>query len=324
MNQTGLVVGVLADTPEHQEELSRLVGAAGYRVSESLLIDGLPEQFPQVDAWVVSLDLHITASEQAYERLEEDAKPIIFAEGSELENSTQPDQGSAAEQQGRRERRMAEKLHQLVCAQKTQQDDAIRVPAKKVWVLAASTGGPEAVAKFLDGLPDNLPGLAILYAQHIDASALPNLGLVVKKHCSWRVEYTETAQVIKEHTVYILSPNHQIELNDAGVLSPRFEPWSGRFKPSINQVIAKVARVYHQRGGVIVFSGMGDDGAESCALMHYRGGQVWIQEQSTCTIDSMPESVAARGLARVCGTPEELAQRFVKYHENQENTVALK
>lgn len=314
MNQTGLTIGVLADCAEHQEELNRLVAHAGFTVSDSFIIEDLPADLPQVDAWVVSLDLHHPMCEQAYENIEADSKPIIFAEGSELENSIEPGAGSQAEQCARRERRLTEKLHQLVCASNTGVDEAPRQPAKKVWVMAASTGGPEAVAKFLDGLPDDLPGLAILYAQHIDACALPNLGLVVRKHCSWRVEYTDSAQVIKERTVYVLSPNHQIEINDAGVLSPRFEPWGGRFKPSINQVVAKVARVYRNRGGVIVFSGMGDDGAASCSMMHHRGGQVWIQEQSTCTIDSMPDSVAARGLARVSGTPEQLAAQFVQYH----------
>ena len=106
-------------------------------------------------------------------------------------------------------------------------------------------------------------------------------------------------RVIREKTVYLISPLHQIELLEGGVLSPLPDPWGGRYRPSIDQVIAKVARVYRDRGGAIVFTGMGDDGANSCTMLHHRGGQVWIQSAASCAIDSMPVSVEKKRLRPV-------------------------
>lgn len=319
MNQSGLVIGVLAANEDHRDELRSMVKDVGYTVSAAYSIAEFPnKRLPVVDAWVVSIGGADERSESILERLEASGRPILFSESADLEYASAPStdagEASSSDLRERHARRLADKLLQLVCSHWRDKDEVLPERAQKVWVIGASTGGPEAVAKFLDGLPDGIPGLAILYAQHIEASALPNLALVVRKHCSWRVEYTESAQVLREKTVYILSPNHQVELNDLGVLSPRFEPWGGRFRPSINQVIAKVARVYKQRSGVIVFSGMGDDGAESCEMMHHRGGQVWIQAEETCTIDSMPASVAKRGLVKVRAAPLELAKQFVEFH----------
>src|SRR5690606_21365580 len=113
------------------------------------------------------------------------------------------------------------------------------------------------------------------------------------------------------------SPQHQVELLEGGVLSPLPEPWGGRYRPSIDQVIAKVARIYRDRCGVIVFTGMGDDGANSCTMMHHRGGQIWIQTAASCAIDSMPVSVEKKGCVHFSAAPAELAQQFVKLHKEE-------
>lgn len=320
MSQSGIAIGVLAASTKQLGELNRLIRGAGYSVMASLeLRDGPIKVLPEVNVWVVNLDLHEQRCLAVVDQLEALGLPVLFEEDIELigVNTTYDGEDRPllpAELRARKERRIAEKLRQLVLEPTANMSAPVNARAQKVWVLAASTGGPEAVARFLDGLPDHLPNLALLYVQHIEAQALDNLRSVVAKHCKWQIRFTDQAQVLREHTIYILSPIHQIDLSDSGILSPSQEPWEGRYRPSINQVVAKVARVYRQRGGVIVFSGMGDDGADSCGMMHHRGGQVWIQSPETCAIDSMPVSVAKRGLARLSAAPGELAKQFVLHH----------
>ena len=73
-----------------------------------------------------------------------------------------------------------------------------------------------------------------------------------------------------------------------------------------------MARVFAKRGGAIIFTGMGDDGARSSKLLRYRGGEVWVQEADSCAIDSMPISVQSFTEPHVLGTPQQLAEQFVE------------
>jgi chemosensory pili system protein ChpB (putative protein-glutamate methylesterase) len=313
---TGLAVGVIAASVKQMSELGRLVKGAGYAVAASVEIKpGLAGPLPQVDVWVANLDLHDPGVRAVMDGLDLNGPPVIYEDDLQLvpEVATPADEKPMlpAEIRQHKERRLALKLRQLV----RDSERESRRRAQKVWVLAASTGGPDAVAQFLAGIPDDLDGVALLYVQHIEQQALESLQRVVTRHCGWRVENTDEARVIREKTVYLVSPQHAFDILDGGVLSPLAQPWGGRYRPSIDQVIAKVARVYRDRGGAIVFTGMGDDGADSCTMLHYRGGQVWIQAAASCTIDSMPVSVAKKGFVQFSAAPEELARQFVKLHK---------
>ncbi len=59
-------------------------------------------------------------------------------------------------------------------------------PARQVWLLAASLGGPAAVKEFLDALPGGLP-IGFIYAQHIDAAFETALPQAVGRHSQWHV-----------------------------------------------------------------------------------------------------------------------------------------
>lgn len=318
--KSGLAIGVIAASVKQMSELGRLVKGAGYTVAASVEIKpGLCGPLPQVDVWVANLDLHDPGVRAVMDGLDLDGPPVIYED--DLQLVPDPAAGKTADEKPllpaeirqQKERRLALKLRQLV------RDSAVetRRRAQKVWVLAASTGGPDAVAQFLAGIPDDLDGVAFLYVQHIEHQALESLQKVVIRHCGWCVENTDETRVIREKTVYLISPRHQIELLEGGVLSPLpDQPWGGRYRPSIDQVIAKVARIYRDRGGAIVFTGMGDDGANSCTMLHHRGGQVWIQTAASCAIDSMPVSVEKKGCVQFSAAPTELARQFVNLHKH--------
>ena len=318
--KSGLAIGVIAASVKQMCELGRLVKGAGYPVAASVEIKpGLSAPLPQVDVWVANLDLHDPGVQAVMDGLDLDGPPVIYEDDLPLVPELSAGKaGDAkpllpAELRQQKERRLALKLRQLV------RDSTLetRRRAQKVWVLAASTGGPDAVAQFLAGIPDDLEGIAFLYVQHIEHQAMESLQKVVTRHCRWRIENTEEARVIREKTIYLVSPKHQIDLLEGGVLSPLPEqPWGGRYRPSIDQMIAKVARIYRDRGGAIVFTGMGDDGASSCTMLHHRGGTVWIQSAASCAIDSMPVSVEKKACVQFSAAPVELAQQFVNLHKH--------
>lgn len=307
-------VGVLASSRQSLNELRRLVEGAGFAVEASVEFKGSLPVLPVVDVWVANLDLHDANAEALIDQLDQTGVPVIYDD--DIQPSLDGDVTDSTDYLiQKRERQLGCKLRQLVREPAMDGQEKKYHRAQYVWVLGASTGGPEAVTQFLKGIPADLTRVAFIYVQHTENHAITNLRQVMARHSHWRVELADIPRVVREKTVYMVSPAQQVELLEAGVLSPINEPWSGPFRPSIDQVIAKVARVYGARGGAIIFSGMGDDGAKSCSLLYHRGGRVWSQLRSTCTVDSMPASVEGRGCVAFSAAPGELAQRLVSLHK---------
>ena len=104
-----------------------------------------------------------------------------------------------------------------------------------------------------------------------------------------------------------------VEILENGTLVVNYgQSWKGSYAPSIDQIAANAARIYRERCGLIIFTGMGDDGAASCRLIKQVGGKVWAQSPSDCTSDSMPVSALATGCVSLTGTPEYLARALVQ------------
>lgn len=299
-------VGVIASTAFQMECLDRAVLAAGYTVGVKL--QALSKNLQQiakveVDAWLVQLDFqHGDSDRSVMDILEAQLKPVIYAD---LEAS-----GSSYDPQSMKH--LVRKVAESVYAIDTTPQGSRK--AKEVWVLAASLGGPEAVAAFLKSLPQRCGEVAFLYVQHINAGFEGSLRTMVERNCDWPVFDSQRPQLLATGCLYIVSPKQQIAINDSGWMHPIASPWRGSYSPSINQVVAKVARRYGPNSGAIIFSGMGDDGSASCGFMKHSGGKVWAQELASCVIDSMPrEAINSKGVSFVA-TPAQLAARFDKRH----------
>src|SRR5690606_7778431 len=114
-------------------------------------------------------------------------------------------------------------------------------------------------------------------------------------------------------TVTVIDPVHRVEVLENTTLLVHDEPWSGPYQPSINQLTANVARTLRTPSGLIVFSGMGDDGDLGGRLIKQRKGQVWAQSPESCIIASMPEAVIGSGCVDRTGTPRELALALAEF-----------
>ncbi|MFO1389488.1 chemotaxis protein CheB [Cellvibrio sp.] len=303
---TGLRIGILVDSPLKQQYLGNMVVQAGHSIGFSYsLASGatMPNAEQDVDAWVV--DVAAEADDSASpektplriftdELLEQTRVPVI------VNDTGEPTQTSA--DYNNWVRRMLQRLERL-SGDVNLQAEAV---ASEVWVLAASTGGPAAVKDFLKQLPPAL-NIAFVYVQHIDSGQAETLVKMMGSVGHYAVSIAKQGSVLSENTVTLVTADRSLSIHDNGTLVVGKNPWVGFYSPSIDQVTANVARVYRQRSGIIVFSGMGDDGAASCRLIKQQGGKVWVQSPAQCTISSMPDAAIATGTVGFTGSPTELA-----------------
>lgn len=306
-----LSVGILVDSELKQEYLSTMVVQAGHSVGFSCVVgsDALPDLHHSVDAWVLDLiesnQSQLDAEQQKVIRTLLDSLimqteiPVIIDDGIEFRK------GSSEHQEWIR--RMLLRLERLAGDVNLQQVE----PAQEVWILAASTGGPEAVKDFMQALPANL-NISLLYVQHINAGQGAALVKIMGNAGHYPAYVAQQGTVLINNTLTLITAERVVSIHDNGTLSLSNNRWSGFYAPSIDQVAANVARVYRNRCGIIVFTGMGDDGAASCRFIKQHGGQVWAQSPSSCAISSMPDCAIATKTVSLVATPEDLAMALAK------------
>jgi chemosensory pili system protein ChpB (putative protein-glutamate methylesterase) len=294
-----LQIGVLADSAGKVSYLTASVTRAGHRVLVSSQLNNIPQA--EVDAWLVdvALEQDETNSQLVEQFLESSTVPVIVCDSSEHRAGS--DEHSAWL------RRTVDKLQRLGGEFNLQQVSR----ARNLWVLAASTGGPAAVKAFLSQVPAGLD-LAFIYVQHIDEGYTPTLIKMMAEAGAFRVELARQGAVVEPGVMIVVSARTSVELLENGTLMPSDRPWGGCYAPSVDELAANVARVYRQAAGMIVFSGMGDDGAAASRLIRQQGGQVWAQTPASCVSSSMPDAALAAGCVDFTGTPEELADALAE------------
>lgn len=309
-----LKLGLLADTSIQLSNLEAIVSSANtgsgqvgkvkFEIVKAMLTRGDNlANWPEVDVWVVRIGSEDANSRKFIDHLDSLDLPVIFDEADSYSSLDIAERG----------RRFSKKIES--CGLAPQASGLNLHRAKYVWILAASAGGPPAVCEFLKAVPDGLENVALVYVQHMEETMSDAITKSLQRNSNWNVVYCRRSCTIYEKSIYIISPSYQLEISEGGTLSPTQTPWPGPYRPSVDQVIAKIWRCYKKDSGVIVFSGMGDDGAKTCRMIKNAGGQVWVQSPETCAVDSMPTEVLNTQCVSYTGSPQQLARHFSAYQK---------
>lgn len=298
-----LRLGILVDNPAKQQVLAQLIAKSGHKLAHQLLLGHARELVDDenLDAWLVDVAEDYADEQQLLENLFSRSRiPVILSDSSEFT--------AGSEEHSAWLRRTSLRLQRLRSDINLQQAE----PAQELWVLASSTGGPAAVKRFLAALPGDL-GIAFLYVQHIDANQAVTLNRMMTNAGNYPALVASQGLVLDANSLTLITAKDPVELLGNGTLMVNYgQAWKGDYAPSIDQVAANAAQIYRERSGLIIFTGMGDDGAASCRIMKQVGGQVWVQRPDDCTSDSMPVSALATGCVGLSGTPEYLAKALAK------------
>lgn len=307
---SGISIGILVDSTSKQQYLGNMVVKAGHAIGYVWVLSaaaGAPDLNQPVDAWVVDLcepdeeDARAGIICDLLDALAEPQRPPVL-----VNDSSEFKPGSSEHQQG--VRRMLQRLERISGDINLQDGSG----ASEVWVLGASTGGPAAVKDFLKALPPKL-GIAFVYVQHIDSGQADTLIKMMGGAGHYPAQIARQGTVLVRDSLTLVTAESSLRIHDNGTLALDKTPWAGSYAPSIDQVGANVARVYRQRSGIIIFSGMGDDGAASCRLIRQQGGKVWVQTPGQSTIASMPDAALATGTVTFTGAPQELAAELARW-----------
>jgi two-component system chemotaxis response regulator CheB len=185
-------------------------------------------------------------------------------------------------------------------------------PQCQYLAIGASTGGPQALATILRGLPANYP-LPILLVVHIS----PAFG---QAFADWLADQTEITVGTAAHNQplppfgsprVLLAPadQHLVVRNRRLVLTREREVHSCR--PSVDVLFESVAEELGPRAAGLLLTGMGRDGARGLLAIRGAGGPTFAQDEATSVVFGMPREAIALGAAERVLALEDIAPTLI-------------
>ena len=180
--------------------------------------------------------------------------------------------------------------------------------------VAASTGGPRALAELVPALPASLDA-AVLVVQHMPRGFTRSLAERLDAQSALRVVEAEEGQVPNAGVVYVAPGDFHMRVRVDEDGSPRIalsqEPPVWGVRPAADILFRSVAQVYGAACVGLVMTGMGRDGAEGLALLQKRGAATFVQDRETCVVWGMPQAALQAGAAKDAVPLGRLAERTV-------------
>ena len=175
--------------------------------------------------------------------------------------------------------------------------------------VAASTGGPPALAQVLAALPADFCA-ALLVAQHIAEGFTAGLVRWLSSAGKLPVEIARDGAAPKPGHVYLPPDGRDLEVDGAGRL--RTPKATGLHCPSANRLLTSMARAYGARAAGLVLTGMGDDGAQGLLALRHAGAQTFAQDEATSIVFGMPQAALACGATKNLVALDSIAPMLVE------------
>src|SRR6185295_324066 len=179
--------------------------------------------------------------------------------------------------------------------------------APRAVVIAASTGGPRALAQLLPALPARL-GEGTLIVQHMPAGFTGSLAARLDRMASMHVREAALGDQLEPGTALIAPGGSHLRLDGARQARLTDEAPVGGLRPRADLTIADVAAGWGERTLLVVLTGMGRDGAQGARAVRAAGGRILCEAAESCTVYGMPRAVIEDGLADVVLPLGELAE----------------
>jgi len=177
----------------------------------------------------------------------------------------------------------------------------VQVPGARVEIVAigTSTGGPNALADLLPGLPGDFP-VPVVIVQHMPPIFTKLLADRLAVRIALEIAEGSAGDVLRPGKIWIAPGDYHMGLEKTAKGSRirlNQEPPENSCRPAVDSLFRSVVEVYGAGTLGVILTGMGQDGFRGCEHIREAGGQVLVQDEGSSVVWGMPGFVARAGLA---------------------------
>jgi two-component system chemotaxis response regulator CheB len=184
-------------------------------------------------------------------------------------------------------------------------------PQPTLLTIAASTGGPPALAKVLGSLPADFP-IPILLVQHMGAPFMEGFASWLDGIMALDVAVAREQEIPRAGRVYVAPGDRHLMLSAAGTLQISASSPLASQRPSATMMFRSVAKVLGPKGLGVLLTGMGEDGAEGLVEMRQAGAYTIAEDESTAVVYGMPAAALRMGGVRASLPLDMIAPRITR------------
>lgn len=167
---------------------------------------------------------------------------------------------------------------------------------KRVVVVGASTGGPQALRSVLTSFPADT-AVPILVVQHMPPGFTRALAERINGIGPLPAREARPGSRPEPGMILIAPGGFHMVVKKGGAIELSQAPAECGVRPAVNVTMESTAEVYGAQTIGVVLTGMGHDGTRGAGLIRSAGGDVIAEDASTCIVYGMPRSVAEAGYA---------------------------
>jgi two-component system chemotaxis response regulator CheB len=178
--------------------------------------------------------------------------------------------------------------------------------------IGASTGGTEAIARVLRGLPRDAPGVVVV--QHIPPVFSRAFANRLNDNCALEVKEAEDGDLVGPGLVLVAPGDLHMVLRKQGAryfVNVKGGPKVCYQRPSVDVLFSSVAEAAGPLATAALLTGMGADGAQGMLKMRQAGAHTIAQDEASCVVFGMPREAIELGAAEKVLPLEQVAGALV-------------
>lgn len=164
--------------------------------------------------------------------------------------------------------------------------------------IGTSTGGPMALQEILTHLPADFP-TGIVIVQHMPAAFTGPFAQRLDHLCAIKVKEAEPSDTIQAGLALVAPGSLHMKLvrRKATEVNIELTPYPNNLphRPSVDVMMASVAKVYPGRCIGVILTGMGHDGQDGILRIKQSKGRTLAQDEESCVVFGMPKAAIEAG-----------------------------